>query len=140
MFKRKTLLVSLFGLALSSPVLAHDGEHHGTGADAMVQHIEASEDIVMQLVMPHSHAEGNQMLINFFTVEEGTTALPESVTVAFSAAGSDEISEPVALEHNGPVYSAAASGVTEPGEWLLHFDIAIDAMNQTEFTVPVEFF
>lgn len=120
--------------------MAHHDSEPGTGPDAMLQHMEVGEELAMEIVMPHRHASGNNLMLNFFTADSGEMAIPESVHVLFVPADSQSDQDPVPFDSNGPTYSGPTAGVTGPGEWLVQVEVRISAEEFSYFEVPVELF
>lgn len=124
-------------LILAPFVFAHHDSEPETGPNAMLQHMESGEEYVMELVMPHRMASGNQLMLNFFETESGDTAEPEQVNAALNPAEGETENELVPLDKNGPTYSGPTAGVTEPGEWLVQVEAQMPSGDTVHFEVPV---
>lgn len=127
-------------LLAGAPAWAHHDSEPATGPAAILEHSEQGDELILELMMPHSRAASNLLLLNFFSAEDGQTTQPYRVQAKFAPAETEEWSAPVTLENNGPVYSAPASGINRAGSWIVHIDVQLDETTQTEFMVTAEFY
>ena len=131
------LLMLFLGLQLTAH--AHHDRAPDSGPDGLLQHMEDGTYMLLELVMPHRRADENQVLLNVFEAGGGASVKPDTLSARFRPAESDEPTQTLNLERNGPTYGADVN-LPEPGNWVLHVEAVNDAGESDTFVIQMELY
>lgn len=132
-----SLLMLILGLQVNA--FAHHDRAPDTGPDGMLQHMEEGTHMMLELVMPHRLATGNQVLLNVFAAGGGDAVQPERITASFRPADSGSEPHRLTLERTGPTYGAAVN-LPRAGHWLLEVEAFTDSGESDTFVIEMELY